>query len=205
MSLTPQQLAALATDIAANTATAPGTTGAIKDLPHTQDNAFAVAAWYNLTASPNFFAYYSSVPLAAVRGAIQWKRLTPADPVPTTPALTVQVWQARNEMCQTIQKQIELLMGVNGVDATQNRVVQGFNDALSAVPSGNGGAAQDAGWAIANGVQSVLNRTVTNAEKLFANTTNGSGANPTGTTTGPAVCTFEGQVSPDDVRSIWGI
>lgn len=209
MPLTPAQITALAADIAANTATAPGTQGAIKDLAHTHDNAFAVALWYNLTASPSFFGYYSTVPIAAVRGAIQWKKLTPADAIPTTPALTVQVWQARNDMCQTLQFNLELIMGTQpdgSLDATPNRIVQGFNDALSAVPSGASGVSQDAGWAIPNGVQSVLNRKGTNAEKLFADTTNGSGANNTGTTTGPASFgPFEGAIQPSDINGIWGI
>lgn len=209
MPLTPAQLTTLAADIAANANTAPGTTGPISALAHTHDNAFAVAAWYNLTATPNFFGYYSTVPVAAIRGAIQWKKMTPADAIPTTPTLTVQVWQARNQMCQTLQFNIELLLGLSSsgtIDATPNRIAQGFNDALSAVPSAAGGANQDAGWAIPNGVQSVLNRKGTNAEKLFADVTNGTGANNTGTTTGPASFgPFEGDVQPGDINGIWGI
>ncbi len=131
--------------------------------------------------------------------------MTPVDVIPTTTALLVAVWQARNDMCMTLQMNLQLLMpGTNGViDATQNRTVQGFNDALSAVPSNTSGAAQDAGWGISNGVQSVLCRKVTNAEKLFADVTNGSGANQTGTTTGPAACTTEGTLTGTEVKDAW--
>lgn len=208
--LTAAQKTALKNDIAANTnvITVTYDTGAqvtdqIKNLPNDGTTANAIAAWYNLFPGTNFFAYYATVPIAAVRGAIQWKKLTPADAVPTTPALTVQVWQARNEACRVLQNNLAMLlspMGSGGViDATPNRIVQGFNDALSAVPSNTGGVAQDAGWNIPNGVQSVLCRKVTNAEKLLADVTNGSGANQTGTTTGPAACTAEGDLTGPEV------
>lgn len=52
MSLTPEQRTALAADIAANAATINGV--AISTLPHTADNAFAVALWYSQFVSPDY-------------------------------------------------------------------------------------------------------------------------------------------------------
>lgn len=53
MALTPEQQQALAADVAADPAFAA--------LPHNSDGAYAVAAAYNLLASPDFIVWRSSV------------------------------------------------------------------------------------------------------------------------------------------------
>lgn len=186
--LTAAQLAALKTDINANTNTVTFIDGAngqvVVQIKNTNANsgaaADAVAAWYNLPCAVNFFANYSTVPLSDIKGAIIWKNLTPKDAVPTTPDLAVQVWNARTIMCSACQFNVQMLLTpssapgqVPTIDATQSRVVTGFTDALSAVPSDTAGAVQDAG---AINVQKVLCRLATNLEKLFADVTNGNGS-----------------------------
>jgi hypothetical protein len=59
MPLTPDQLTTLGAHIAANANTIGGV--AISELPHTPDNAVAVAEWYNLTAAPAFVVWRTFV------------------------------------------------------------------------------------------------------------------------------------------------
>lgn len=210
MPLTPAQITSLTGDLGTNTATIVASDGAtvqIRNISAQQknsDTAFAVAAWYNqLTVS--FWGYYRSVPIQAIKGAITWKRLTPQDAIPTDTALNVAIWQAHNDLCAALKASVMALMsmGLNGtLDCTPNNVVQGFNDALSAVPSGASGATQDAGWSGASGVRPQMCRLGTNAEKLFASTTNGTGTDNTHAASfGP----FEGVIQGSDVTAIWGV
>ena len=197
MSLTPAQQTALGNDIAVNNIQVGGV--AIKDLPHTADNAYAVAAWYNTLTTTPFYGNYRAVPLSLLKGCINWKRLTPTD----TPDGT-QTWANRSLACQGAQFNVQLLFSTGSnttLDATQASVVQGLNDALSAVPSGVGGANQDAGWTGTTGVKQNICRLATNAEKLFADTTSANGS----ARTAAATFTFEGVVTPDDIRAIWGL
>lgn len=197
--LTTAQKQAVKADIAANTNTVliNGTPTAINVVPVSPDNAQSVADWYNLQASPNFFGNYATVPASDIFNAITWKNLTPADAVPTTPDLTVQVWMARNAMCQTLQMNVQtMLLGRDTIDATKGKIRSGFQDSLSSVPSGASGASQDAGWAA---VQKILCRKLSNVEKLLADTSGGNG----GSNTTAATCTAEGQLSGADVLAIW--
>ena len=205
--LTPAQQTALAADIQANTNTTlyDGVATQIKNVPHNSDGADAVQVWYNQQAAGPFYAYYTGVPIHAVQGAIRWKRLTPSD------AISVSNFQQQALACQGIQFNIQLLIGTQtSLDATQQPVVQGFSDALSAVPSAANGVAQDAGWTTAVGtgltLPQVLSRTTTNIEKLLANTTawgqGGSGASQTPGATGPATLVFQGNIQDSDISSL---
>ena len=102
--LTSAQAATLATDIAANTNTVvydandgqgPQTVQ-IKNTPVIGIVDDAIAAWYNLLTTVDFFGNYSKVPLSTIVGAIAWKKLTPIDAIPTTPSLSVELWTARS-------------------------------------------------------------------------------------------------------------
>jgi hypothetical protein len=62
MALTPEQLATLAADIAADPV--------LSSLPHTSDGAFEVAAAYNLEAEPAFYVWRTSVSAQEWRAAI---------------------------------------------------------------------------------------------------------------------------------------
>lgn len=218
MSLTSSQLTKLNTDatlgITNNTTVLPSGTQTLLDgtvvtfqfagtainaLPHTPDAAVDVAHWYNMQASPNFFGNYSQVLCSDIFNAITWKKMTPADAVPTTPDLSVQVWNARQQACLGLQLNLQILLsGRASVDATKGKVVSAFQDALSTVPSAANGATQDAGWAA---VQKILCRKGTYAEKLFADTSGGAGD----TNTTAATFTFEGNVNDSDIRTIWVI
>lgn len=212
--LTPAQQTALLADIGNNTnqvSVDGGTLTAISAVPHSVDASFAVAAWYNLQPGTAFYAYYNGVPVHSIIGSIRWKRLTPSD------AISVANYLQQSSACQGIQFNIQLLLGFQStLDATQNSVVQGFSDALSAVPSGTNGAVQDAGWTSeASGdvtqptLPQVLSRLATNVEKLFANTAawgqGGSGNSQTPGATGPATLIFQGTLQPTDVQTAWGI
>lgn len=210
--LTPTQLTTLNANLAANTNTIliSGTAVAINALTAAQKAnaaiAQAVAVWYNGLPATAFYGYYTGVPVAAVNGAIRWKRLTPTDAV--TAANFTQISLA----CQGIQFNVQLLLGYLGtIDATQKAIVQGFADTLSAVPSAGAGATQDAGWtsAVSGGltVPQVLSRLATNAEALLADTTvwgqGGSGASQTPGSTGPANLLFQGSLQGTDIQAAW--
>ena len=208
MSLTAAQALSLKNDINANTnsitypdpITGTPITVQIKNTAANDGTAAnAIATWYNLPCAVNFFGNYATVPLAKVKGAIAWKKLTPVDAIPASPQLDVVLWTARSNACQGMQFNLQMLLtpvsapGVPAtIDATQAKVVTGFQDALSAVPSAAGGAAQDAGWA---SVQTILNRKASNIEKLLADLSGGNGA----ANTTPATFTFEGTIEGTDV------
>jgi hypothetical protein len=202
MSLTAAQQTTLATNIQANanTVTFNGVPTVISAIPHSSDGAFAVAAWYNLLTA-SFFGNYRSVPLSAIRGAIVWKNLTSLAPMPASPSTDTAPMTWINA-CINDQLNLEILLGLGAsgtFDATPHVIWQGLKDCLSGVNSKADGTAQSAGWAA---VQVILCRLGTNAEKLFADLTNGTGAD----NTHAAAFTFEGALSQNDVASLalWG-
>ena len=202
--LTTAQLATFKSAIQANTATIPsGQTWTnsfagvqVKFIPNTPDGNATVAGWYNQQANPNFFGNFASVQVNDILNAITWKNFTPTDAVPVDTALNVAIWNARNAMCQTLQMNVQnLIIGRLTIDATKGKIRSGFQDSLSTVPSGTGGANQDAGWAA---VQKILCRKGTFGEALFADTSSGNG----GGNTTAATFTFEGLLVPDDVNAV---
>lgn len=198
MSLSESQKTTLSSDIANNTNTINGTQ--IKDLPQTADNAFAVAIWYNSTASPNFFGNYKNVPLSDVKAAITFKNYTPVDAVPTSDAVAIAIHHARTLVCQCYQININNLLLVGATfDATKSNLVTGLKDATNSdMPSGVSGAGRKGGW---SEVQKVICRLGTNLEKLFADTSNGNGSS----NTQAATFTYEEPVQDSEIRTIWGI
>lgn len=201
--LTSAQLQVLKANLTTNTNTVliNGIPTAINVVPHGAQNAQTIADWYNLIATTPFFGFYSNVPVAGVIGAIKWKRLTPTDAIPVDTPLNNAIWQSRALACQGFQFNVQLMIGFQSViDATQKQIVQGFNDSLSAVPSGAGGATVDAGWlASNNGVQGVLCRLSSNAVVLFADTSAGNGSS----NTTPATLVFQGNLSGNDIINAW--
>ena len=220
MSLTTQQTAALKADLAANAnqVTIGGVPTAISAVPHTADNAFAVAAWYNQSASPAYLAWNTAVAIKAVRAAVNLANYTPSDAVPASGS-TAQVtndqlvYQNRALACQLKQANaIFLVQGEGTVDATPAQFRQNFRDCMSAIPSGVSGANQDAGWgtpASPGAVRLAMQRSVTNAEKLFATAGAGGGpvgnvgTDPRGSATNPDGLTFVGQLTYQDVLTAW--
>jgi hypothetical protein len=213
MPLTAAQITTLTTDLGTNTNTVliGGVATAINAITAQQknsDSAFAVAAWYNLLTATAFYGNYRSVPVSVIRGCIRWKRLTTAESPPASPSTDTHFLSVTNALL-SIQENVQMLIGFGGtVDCTQKVIVQGLSDALSAVPSGAAGAAQDAGWStVPNSpaglltLQQSICRLGTNAEKLFADTSGGTGAD----NTHAATFTFEGLISGTDIQSIWGV
>ena len=210
MPLTPAQVAALATDIAANTATAPGTQGAIKDLPHTPDNAFAVALWYNLTVGSAYWVIRTDAPVTDILNNVTWANYTPNVTVTSTNATQA---QANSNYAQGKMLNVQTMtIGRDSFNATLPNQTAGLKDATTALPCGANFANQTGGW---NNIVGVLQRQPTNVEKLFAvaNTAvptlqNGASARGTkydGTNGNPDLMAFEGTLSDSDVRACWGI
>lgn len=200
--LTNQQKIDLAADIAANTNTAPGTTGQIKNLAQNADNAFAVAAWYSGVAFPNYFVWSDAVSVDDIEDAVTWANYTPADAADSTV-----LYQNRAMLIQTKQLNLQLLLqGKQTFDATKKNRRAGLNDATTNLPSGASGVNRSGGWA---GILPVLSRVATNAEKLFA-VDDGAGignttTDPRGASTNPDLAAYEGGLSDADVRGVWGI
>lgn len=220
MPLTAEQRTTLAAHIAANTATAPGTSGQIKDLPFTADNAFAVARWYNLVASPTYLVWNTAVPLKALRAATDLSKYTPSDSPPASGS-TAQVtndqllYQNRALLCQLKQANcVFLIQGEGAVDATAQQFRQSFSDCMVGIPSGADGANQNAGWGTAGNpgaVRLAMQRAATNVEKVFS--VQGAGAGAAGNVTGdarggstnPDALVVVGPISDADIRAVWNI
>lgn len=192
--LTDAQKTTLNTNINANTATAPGTSGQISQLAHMAENAFAVAVWYNLEAAGPW-TVWRDLPMDKVLSIITFASMTPVDPVPTTPALAVQVWQARNDLCQTKQMSLQnLIISRTTAPMKQTSYRAGLQDCLTGIPAGASGVLIAANW---TSVRDAAKFNATNAEKLFST--------GVGSLASPADLGYEGQISSDDVRAVWGI
>ena len=186
MALTTAQLQALKADIAANTATINGVQ--IKDMPNNSDANFDIAIWYNATASPDFIVW-RDLPMEDVLNLIDFAKMTPADAVPTTPDLSVQVWNARAMSCQSKQFNLQnLTIGRSTAPMKRANYRAGMQDCLTNIPAGASGATIAANW---TGVRDAAKKKATRGEKVLA-----TGA---GTTATPADLTFEGSLSYQDI------
>ncbi len=192
MPLTPAQLTTLGAHIDANSATAPGTSGAISALDHTADNA----------------------------AAVDISKYTPADSVPASTNTTQGTNDALlfNNRCLACQlKQANaffFVQGVGVIDATPSALRQSFSDCMTGIPSGTNGANANAGWGTAaapGAVRLAMQRPATNLEKVFSAQAAGAGpsgnvtADARGSTTNPDALVVVGSVSADEIRQIWGI
>lgn len=191
--LTQAMLTSLKNDIAANVTTITVTydngfqlvNQQIKNLPHDGTTANAIAAWYNLLPGTAFFANYSNVPLALVKGGIKGKNYTPTDApptaaVPSTPTsaetYALSLHTARTLFAQAFQLAVNnLLLAADSFDATNATLVSALQDATSTnMPTGAAGANQTGGWATT--VKPAICRKASNAEKLLADTSGGNGS-----------------------------
>lgn len=181
MPLTPAQLQTFKTHLAANTNTVSinGTPTAINAVPHTTDNAFAVAAWYNLVASPDFWVWRTSVTKA------EFVQGTSVDG--TTFNWTGAGFITRSQGERDAWR--ELFNGTESCNPSLPNVRQAFQDIFS------GGTAP----APANRTHlaAVGRRKATNAEQVFAT--------GTGSTASPAVMGFEGAVQFQEVQDAWNL
>lgn len=173
------QLATLATSIKANPEFWNGTTQLL--------NNEEIADFYNAKASPEFYVWNPAVEVDHLFDLILWANLTPASPTTDT----TNIYLNRLGLCQSKQANIQIILsGRQTIDATKANIRAGLQDALSAIPSKADGTLQNANW---NGVRVELYKTATNVEKLFST--------GTGDTANPALYTFEGSVTPDNVAT----
>lgn len=143
-----------------------------------------IAAALNALDTSSFSVWRSTTPGASIANSVIWANLTPGDSPTGTSTFTNQAL-----VCQAKQINLQILLqGQNSVASKFVNIRQGFQDALTAVPSGVSGALQPAGWAAC---KVAMTRLATVAEKLFAT--------GTGTAALPADLAFEGNISSNDV------
>lgn len=159
--------------------------------PATRDDR-VIVAFYNADSNPPFYVWRSSVDTETIFDAIDWAKLTCADVATTADSAQVAAAQTNWQLaCQAKQINLQIvLQGRNTINATHLKVRKAFSDSLQNVPSGDGGALQDAGW---QGAKQAMYRPATRAERLFAT--------GTGTTGVPGLCVFEGAVTLDEVSA----
>ena len=179
MSLTTAQYTALGTYIAAQ--------GDMNTFPLGSDAAIAVAALFN---QPSTFVVWATTTGADVMSdAIVWANMTPTDAPDGT-----QAWLDRAMACQGKQFNLQLLLASRDrISTGKTNVRAGFQDALTNVPSGAGGATVSAGWVT---MKTVMQRFATRAESVFAT--------GTGTAATPGVLVWEGNVGYQDVQQARG-
>lgn len=222
-------LSAIQTAIAADLATQTGTivasdgqTVQIRNITAEQkngDTASAVKDWYNL-ATAAYKVWSTVVSLKAIRSLVNLAQFTPSDAVPangTTTTITNNqlFFQNQSLVCQLKQANaIFLISGEGQIDCSSLQLRQSFNDCLTLIPSGAGGANQNAGWgtsAAPGAVRLAMQRLATNAEKLLAVASAAApnagnvGGDARGSATNPDALVFVGTISGDDIRAIWGV
>lgn len=163
---------------------------ALSSKPSNSDGDFEIAAILNLSASPAFHVWRTSVPTQEIFDKITWANFTP-NPAPDG---TVQ-WSNRALACQGKQFNLQtMLMGQVSINASRATMRAGLQDAMTDIPSGANGNSRQAGWAA---VQQVLVRGVSRVEALLADVSAGNG----GTTGTAATLIFEGGVTAQDVNA----
>ena len=180
MNLNTQQLGTLKIAINANPTWAA--------YPMTGDGFYDLAVALSKEAAPAFWVWSTDADVKAIRAAVVWANLTPADAPDGT-----QAWANRSLQCQGKQFNLQMIVPFTGtLNASDVNLRNGLQDALQGVRSGAGGAAQDAGW---SAVRSTLARKAKHIEQILADTTNGNGS----TRVLSATMVFEGEISADDV------
>ena len=145
------------------------------------DNA-AIAKWLN-TADPAFYAWKTYLATQDIYDNITWANFTPQDSPDGT-----QAWANRSLACQGKQFNVQtLLTGRESINPSKQKIRDGLQDALTAIPSGANGASKGGGW---SSVVAVMYRNATRAEKHLST--------GTGTTASPAIMVFEGFVTPQE-------
>lgn len=159
--------------------------------PMTGDGYFDLARTLNEEAVPDFWVWSTTAEVQAIRAAITWANLTPADAPDGT-----QAWANRSLQCQGKQFNLQLIIPFTGtLNAADVNLRAGLQDALTAVRSAAGGGAQGAGWLT---VQQTLSRKARYAEKILADTANGQ----TGAAKAlAATMTFEGHITDVEVKA----
>lgn len=176
MTLPQANYAALKADINANTNTIPYGAGTpqIKDLPNNGDANLEIANWYNGQASPDYYAYRASVPVAEVMlNGFDWTRVD-----------NLSVGKAR------IWEWITRANSSNTFDASKSNIRAGINETWK-------GTAAD--LLVRAAVYVHCTKFASRVEKLLKAA--GNGTAPDGNGDGPATLSFEGILTGDDVSN----
>lgn len=179
---TPAQLTTLAADIAANAAVISGgqfNGTAVQNVPHTSDGAFAVAAWYNLAASPDFWVWRFTVSKDEYVGS-------------TSVDGTTFSWVGAGYITRS-QGERDAFIALFDAKGYANPSLASVRQAFSDIFSGATAPAP----ANRTHLTTVSRRKATRLEKLFA-----AG---TGSTASPATMALEGPLATNDVQLAWGI
>lgn len=198
MSLTLAQLQALKSDIAND--------GTLSQVAHNSDGSITVANAYNLAATGPFFVWRTNVPVPDIFDQVTWTNYTPNDTPPasgTTVQITNDMLLYNNRALLVQIKQTNLLQMLESratFDASKSTQRSGLQDATLNLPTGASGANRSGGWA---SILNILSRAATRGEKLFANTSGGSGASQAIGATGPATMVLEGNITPTNVLDAW--
>lgn len=165
--LTPAQLQTLKTDIAANTATVQfgGEAVQIRNLPLNDDANFAIAAWYNGVAAPDFWVWRTNVSREEIYNS-------------TSPDATTWNWTTyKNQAVAEQNAWVQMFMGDRANFSQPN-----LRAGIAAIFTGSAQANAQRDHCLAMG-----RRKATRAEKLLATGTGSSGT--------PATMGFEGNLS----------
>jgi len=177
--LSPEQSATLKADILANPAVASFVSSGADSL---------IADWYNQATSPAYVVWNKYTDVNAILDAINWANLTPA----TSTSDTTTVYSNKALLCQGKQFNLQTIVsGRQSIDATKSNVRSGLQDALTNVPSKADGTNQSAGWV---NVQTAMQRTANNLEKVFST--------GTGTTASPGITTVEGTIDYNEISKV---
>lgn len=197
MPLTTAQLATLKAHIAANTNTIPAGQPwtnsfvgvQVKDVPSGGGGLDTIAGWYNQVASPDYFVW-RDLPMETVLNLVTFANMTPLDAVPTTPALTVDVFRARALVCQGKQFNFQILtQGRATAPMKRLNYRAAMQDCLTNIPAGAAGALIAANWA---GVRDGAKFLALRIEQVLAT---GNGASAT-----PSDLSHEGTINALDVE-----
>lgn len=163
MALSSSQLAALKADILADPI--------LNAFPNNSDGAFAIAAAYNLAASPDFWVWRTNITETECVGS-------------PSPDGTVWNWPQYISRTEPERDGWKRLFANGSVNAGLPNVRQAIADIFS--------GAQAAPTAQRAHLLAIARRRATRAEKLFAT--------GTGSTASPATMTFEGSLNYQDVQ-----
>lgn len=151
----------------------------------TAGDTFSLRLWCNGESSSVVWRSFTAGD--AIRNAVVWANMTPADTPDITPLYT-------NRALYAQAKQISLqtmLQGVAQLNSGVRGIRTGLQDSLTNLPTGAGGATIAAGW---TAVRQAMQRLATRCEALFASAQ--------GTTANPADLVFEGDVSQDEANRL---
>ena len=174
MPLTPAQLTTFGQHIAANTNTIGGVQ--IGQLPHTADNAFDVAAWYNVLFDPAYYVWRTEVGLEEIYlNGFDWSR------VDNLSVGKARIW--------------EWMFKFGRIDPSKTNIRAGIDATW---------VGTQADLNVRAAVYAHCYEPCTRAQQVFVTATAG-GSGTRGSTANPDTRGFVGRVEDSEVRAIWGI